>query len=207
MEIGAGRFPLFDRAEIAPLGVEYIANDVDASELARAPQEVRTACFDISTTDTDQIDSLNEAIDLTFSKMVFEHVSNTRQAYINIHKILAPGGVCLNFHPVLFSPPFVANYLTPAGSAEKILQTLSPQRRRDDQPKFPAKYDRCWVSRSWRETLRSIGYRKVWQLPFWFHEYFKKFPGLRQCDWAVNSLAERANWTKLASYCYTIVVK
>lgn len=50
MEIGAGRFPLFDRGEVAHLDIEYIANDVDPSELAQAPGEVSKACFDISTT-------------------------------------------------------------------------------------------------------------------------------------------------------------
>jgi len=207
MEIGAGRFPLFERAEIAPLDVEYIANDVDPDELARAPEEVEKACFDISTADAGEITKLSESVDLTFSKMVFEHVSDTEQAYHNIYKILSPGGICLNFHPVLFSLPFIINYLTPATPAEKLLRKLSPKRNRQDQPKFPAKYDRCWVSGAWRNTLRSIGYRQVWQLPFWFHEYFEEFPGLRECDWAINKLAERANWTTLASYCYTIVVK
>ena len=207
MEIGAGRFPLFERDEIAPLDVEYIANDVDPEELARAPAEVTKACFDISTADAGEISELSESVDLTFSKMVFEHVSDTEQAYQNIYKILSPGGICLNFHPVLFSLPFIVNYLTPTISAEKLLQKLSPRRNRHEQPKFPAKYDRCWVSGAWRDRLRSIGYRQVWQLPFWFHEYFEGFPGLRECDWAINRIAERANWTRLASYCYTIVVK
>lgn len=207
MEIGAGRFPLFDRSEIAPFGVEYIANDVDAAELARAPNEVRKACFDISAKSNGEIAQLSNSIDLTFSKMVFEHISDTTQAYQNIYELLSPNGICLNFHPVLFSLPFIINYLAPTASAEKLLQKLSPKRHRGDQPKFPAMYDRCWVSSAWRNTLRSIGYRQVWQLPFWFHEYFSKFPGLRECDWAINTIAERANWTTLASYCYTIVVK
>ena len=52
-----------------------------------------------------------------------------------------------------------------------------------------------------------MGYRHVYQVPFWFHEYFVRIPGLQQCDWMVNKMAERGNWTTLASYCYTIVVK
>jgi SAM-dependent methyltransferase len=113
MEIGAGRFPLFDPAEIARFDVEYIANDVDPSELARAPDEVGKACFDISTANFDEVVELSNAIDLTFSKMVFEHISDTMQAYRNIYEILSPNGICLNFHPVLFSPPFVINSLRP----------------------------------------------------------------------------------------------
>jgi SAM-dependent methyltransferase len=207
MEIGAGRFPLFDHDEIAPFDVEYIINDLDVSELDRAPSDVGKVCFDIATTNGAELDVLTNTIDLTFSKMVFEHVSDTRQAYQNIYKMLSPCGICLNFHPVLFSLPFLMNYLAPAAPAERLLRKLSPKRNSDDQPKFPAKYDHCRVSKSFRKTLQSIGYRRVWQLPFWFHEYFKSLPGLQQCDRMVNKIAERANWTCLASYCYTIVVK
>ena len=207
MEIGAGRFPLFDRSEIVHFGVEYIANDVDPAELAQAPTEVEKACFDISSTNATEIDALSEGIDLTFSKMVFEHVSDTRQAYRNIYRMLSPNGICLNFHPVLFSLPFVINYLSPTAPAERLLRRLSPKRNHNEQPKFPAKYNYCRVSRSFRNTLRSIGYREVWQLPFWFHEYFARFPGLQQCDRIINKIAERGNWTPLASYCYTIAVK
>ena len=84
MEIGGGRFPLFDPAEIEPFDVEYLINDVSPSELARAPSDVGKACFDIASTNTTEIDVLSETIDLTFSKMVFEHVSDTLQAYRNI---------------------------------------------------------------------------------------------------------------------------
>lgn len=102
MEIGGGRFPLFNPAEIAPFDVEYIINDVSPSELARAPSEVGKACFDIASSDTTEIDALAGTIDLTFSKMVFEHVSDALQAYRNIYKMLSRRGICLNFHPVCF---------------------------------------------------------------------------------------------------------
>lgn len=207
MEIGAGRFPLFEREEIAPFGIEYIANDIDPTELERAPAGVGKVCFDISTADADAVASLRNAVDLAFSKMVFEHLPDVKQAYLNIFEMLSPGGICLNFHPILFSPPFVLNYLLPTTPAERLLKRLSPRRNRDEQPKFPASYDRCWVSRPFRDALRAMGYREVWQLPFWSHEYFVHFPGIRECDQLINKIAERANWTGLASYCYTIVVK
>jgi SAM-dependent methyltransferase len=207
MEIGGGRFPLFNPVEIAPFDVEYIINDVSPSELARAPSEAGKVCFDIASTNATEIDALADTIDLTFSKMVFEHVSDALQAYKNIYNLLSQGGICLNFHPVLFSLPFLINYLAPTAPAERLLQKLSPKRNRNEEPKFPAKYDCCRVSECLRNTLLSIGYRQVWQLPFWFHEYFVKFPGLRECDWMINKIAERGNWTALASYCYTIVVK
>jgi ubiquinone/menaquinone biosynthesis C-methylase UbiE len=207
MEIGGGRFPLFDRDEIAPLEVEYIINDLSPSELARAPSEVGKVCFDIASANTTEIEALAGTIDLTFSKMVFEHVSDALQAYRNIYKMLSRRGVCLNFHPVLFSLPFLINYLAPTAPTERLLRKFAPKRNRNEQPKFPAKYDCCRVSKYLQNSLRSIGYRHVYQVPFWFHEYFVRIPGLQQCDWMVNKMAERGNWTALASYCYTIVVK
>lgn len=207
MEIGGGRFPLFQPAEIAPFDVEYIINDVSASELARAPSEMGKVRFDIASPNATDIDALADTVDLTFSKMVFEHVVDALQAYKNVYKILSHGGICLNFHPVLYSLPFLINYLAPTTSAERLLQKFSPKRNHNQEPKFPATYDCCRVSECLRNTLQSIGYRQVWQLPFWFHEYFVKFPGLRECDWMINKIAERGNWTALASYCYTIVVK
>lgn len=207
MEIGGGRFPLFDQIEIAPFDVEYIVNDISASELACAPSDMATVCFDIADAYAAEIDMVAGTIDLTFSKMVIEHLSDALQAYRNIYKVLRDGGICLNFHPLLFSPPFLVNYLVPTASAERLLRKFSPKRNYNEEPKFPARYDCCRISKILQNKLRSIGYRHVWQLPFWFHEYFAKFPGLRQCDLVVNKLAERGNWTALASYCYTIVVK
>jgi|HubBroStandDraft_6_1064221.scaffolds.fasta_scaffold46915_1 hypothetical protein len=207
MEIGGGRFPLFSPVEIAPFGIEYFVNDVNPSELARAPREIGKVCFDIASTNTAEIDVLADTIDLMFSKMVFEHVSDALQAYRNIFRMLSRNGICLNFHPVLFSLPFLINYLAPTAPAERLLQRFSPKRNRYEEPKFPARYDCCRVSAGLRNTLLSIGYRHVWQLPFWFHEYFVKFPVLRQCDLMINKIAERGNLTALASYCYTIAVK
>jgi hypothetical protein len=51
MEIGAGRFSLFDRAEIELLDMEYITNDIDPAELERALGEIGKTSFDISTAD------------------------------------------------------------------------------------------------------------------------------------------------------------
>jgi len=207
MEIGAGRSPLFDRAEIEFSEAEYIINDVQPSELARAPGDVARVCFDIASTSATEIDTLANTVDLVFSKMVLEHVSDAQQAYKNIYKLLSPSGVCLNFHPVLFSLPFLMNYLAPVGPTEWLVGKFSPNRSREGQPKFPARYDRCRISKSVRSTLQLIGYRDVWQVPFWFHEYFKDIPGLHQCHLLFDKIAARANWTALASYCYTIAVK
>src|SRR3546814_7145079 len=54
IEIGGGRAPALTRSEIAALGIEYTCSDIMASELARAPEWVKTAHFDVQTADKSQ---------------------------------------------------------------------------------------------------------------------------------------------------------
>jgi SAM-dependent methyltransferase len=207
LEIGGGRWPLLDGDEIRSTGIRYIVNDISPSELALAPTYVEKACFDISQAAAIDDDHLEGNVDLMFSQMVFEHVSDAHQAYRNIYRLLSPGGVCLNFHPVLYSLPFVVNWMLPEQSSARLLHFFFPYRSPDEVPKYPAKYDHCWVSRGEQEKLRSIGFRNVWQVPFWYHNYFKNIPGLYQADTTLTRFAERNNWTALASFCYTCVMK
>src|SRR3546814_1824842 len=58
IEIGGGRAPALTRSEIAALGIEYTCSDIMASELARAPEWVKTAHFDRSEEHTSELQSL-----------------------------------------------------------------------------------------------------------------------------------------------------
>lgn len=207
MEIGGGRWPMFSADEIAALGVRYVVNDISDRELAIAPRYADKACFDIAEPDEARINPYREQHNVIFSKMVFEHVRDTRKAYRNIQRLLAAGGACLNFHPVLFCPPFVINALLPERLSRRVLKFFVPIRTNDGIPKFPAWYDRCRVSPRIREEIRAIGFRRVWQIPFYYHGYFRKIPGLYQLDRALSRCAERRDWQALASYCYTVAVK
>lgn len=207
LEIGGGRWPLLAGDEITSRGVRYIVNDISESELALAPPYVEKACFDISRKAPFDDEHLVGKVDVMFSKMVFEHVSDAQQAYKNIHRLLSPGGVCLNFHPVLYSLPFLVNWMLPEQLSSRLLQLFFPYRGPDKVPKHPAKYDHCVISEAEQEMLRSIGFSKVWQVPFWYHNYFKKIPGLYQAEAALTGVAERNNWTAFASFCYTCVMK
>jgi len=197
MEIGAGRSPLFEDGEIARMGVKYILNDISDVELSHSCREAERAHFDIADPDAAEIERLRGQVDLMFSYMVFEHVSDARASYVNIHKLLSPAGICINFHPTLFALPFLINRLLPISASEMLTRRIW---KSEEKPKFPAYYDRCWVSRTSRDFLLSLGFSQAWQLPFWHHSYF-------QFDRWLNTLAERANWTALAAYCFTIVVK
>ncbi len=205
LEIGGGRWPLLSTSEACD--IRYLVNDISESELELAPPYVDKVCFDIAKPLSDNHRPLLGTVNVMFSQMVFEHVTDAMQAYRNIHALLAPGGVCLNFHPVLYAAPFVVNWLLPEKISREVLRLFFPNRRPDEVPKHPAWYDMCVISDSNQRKLASIGFKRVWQVPFWHHDYFKKIPGVYHVDHAVALLAERKEWPKFASYSYTMVSK
>jgi len=207
LEIGGGRWPLFSTDEITEAGINYVVNDISESELALAPPYFEKVCFDIAKPIGEEHQALFGTVDLMFSQMVFEHVSDAIRAYQNVHALLAPGGVCLNFHPVLYSIPFLVNWLLPETLSSQLLRLVFPNRRSDEVPKHPAWYDLCLIRKSIRNRLSAIGYRRVWQVPFWYHDYFTKIPGVYQLDHAAAAIADRNNWTGFASFSYTLVAK
>ncbi len=207
LEIGGGRWPLLSKDEILSANIDYIVNDISENELALAPDHVKKTCFNVAQPSLQGLEHLFGTVDLIFSYNVFEHVADVHQAYRNIRLLLAPGGVCLNYHPVLFSPPFVVNWLLPETLSSKLLRLFFPHRNADEVPKHPALYDHCIVSERERAALQSVGFSGAWQIPFWYHDYFKRIPGIYQLDRALTTLADRNNWTQLASYSYTIVEK
>jgi len=207
MEIGGGRWPLLTNDEIQAAGINYIVNDISEKELSLAPSDVQKACFNISDSNIDKYQDLFGKVDVMFSKMVFEHVNDVHQGYRNIYKLLSPNGVCLNFHPVLYSPAFIVNWLLPEAVSGTLLRMVFPNRNDQEVPKHPAKYDHCVIDRREQDALQAIGFRKVWQIPFWYHHYFDKIPGLYHLDLALAKMSDRKNWTKLASYSFTLVMK
>jgi len=207
LEIGGGRDPLFTPEEAARYGFEVTINDISQVELDNMKADFQTVCFDISG-DISSPGIRKGVYDLAYSRMVFEHVRDVRQAWTNLHAMLAPGGVAIAFHPTLFCPPFVVNRLMPERLSSAIVKALFKKRTAEEDPKFPAFYDRCYGA-AWlvEPALREIGYSDVAVLPFYGHNYFERLPGLREVDNAVSSLARRFGISLLSSYAYTIVRK
>jgi len=207
LEIGGGRSPMFNEGEIAHAKARYVINDISQKELSKAPDYCSKLCFDIASSDSDVIKENAASCSVIFSKMVFEHVKDAPQAYRNIHTLLEPGGICLNLHPILFSPPFVANYLFPESLSASLLKLIDDSRVETEIPKFPAYYNRCRISTRFHDELASMGFSRVWQIPFFHHNYFVGVPVAREIDRVLSSVAERRSWNFLASYCYSCVVK
>jgi len=207
IEIGGGRAPSFTEEEVAALNIDYTSNDISERELARAPKWVGKAHFDVQTADERAIAPYEGRFDLAFSKMVMEHVASYERAYTNLYRILKPGGVSIAFHPVLFAFPFVVNKFMPEAASARILETLFPNRNDEQIPKFPASYSGCVISQRVRNRLKEIGFKDVWQVPFYGHGYYNRFPGGRTLQQAAAKLTRRAKATSFAAYAFTIARK
>jgi SAM-dependent methyltransferase len=193
---------LLSPAEAEAAGIELTVNDIDARELSLAPAQFNRAQFDIA---GDVDPSWEGRFDLIISRMVFEHVRDAPRAWANVRTLLAPDGVALAFHPTLYAPPFVMNWLLPESVTARVLRFFFPDRHDDDYPKFPARYEMCFSNPAKvAPTLARCGFSQVLIAPFWGHRYFRHFPGLRESEAALQRLAERRDWRLLSSYAYTI---
>jgi len=202
IEIGGGRDPLFGREALAHMGAELTVNDISETELAELPKGYRTACFDIAG-DLAAAEVARSGYDLAFSRMVFEHVADGKQAWKNLYEILSPGGVGLAFVPTLYAFPFVVNWLMPDKLAASVVQMLYKNRTDDEDPVFPARYS--WTVASERKLgpmLEGIGYRDVMVVPFYGHEYYRPFPVVRDIHARFTKLARDKDWRFFASYAY-----
>ena len=204
LEIGAGRSPLFSPDELKRYAITYTANDIWQSELDRISFKVATACFDAT---QDVPAAFEGKFDLVFSQMVQEHVASGPRYYHNLHKLLAKGGVSLQFHPTLYHPVFILNYLLPETLSARILQFFFPQRNWDETPKFPAYYQYCTTLPGQVKVLAAHGFRIAHQFPFYGQGYFKKIPGFKQLFSALDGWAMAKDIRALSTYAFSVVIK
>ena len=204
LEVGGGRRPLFTREEAEALGLDYAVNDISRSELDRAPEWVGKRNFDIG----GEIDvDAGDRYDLIFSHFVMEHVRHADVAYRNMYRMLNPGGVCINLHPTLFSPPYLVNLVIPEHWSARVLRQFHPRRHDDDIPKFPAYYRLCRSTDFVRRTIQGIGFQEVHIVPIYGHAYFRKIPILREVDDYITGVAKARDYRPLSSYALTIARK
>jgi SAM-dependent methyltransferase len=206
-EIGGGRDPIFSPAEAERSNIDLIVNDIDSGELALTPRGLRTARFDVAG-DLSEIGAPANSYDMMISRMVFEHIDGTPQAWSNIHRLLRPGGIGLAFFPTMYAWPFVINRMIPEVASRAILQALFPNRADGgDDPKFPALYDHCYSGRKLTGMLDRIGFSEVHVMPFWGHGYLKSFPVIREIEGGLNRLGAMADLRVMTTYAFALVRK
>lgn len=201
LEMGGGRMPLFKPEEITERGLTYVINDIDQSELDLMDPGYKgvaqTMCADITQFPQDQ------TFDLIISKMVYEHVKDNRLNLHNQLQMLNPGGMIIHFHPVLYSFPFVVNWLMPVKASRKLMDMLYGK----SLLKFPAYYDRCRATPKAEAKIRDIGYDEVQLIPIWGHAYYRHVPPLHRFQAKLSERLAENDARALATYCFTMARK
>lgn len=207
IEIGGGRSPSLPLEYVQKLGIDYVSNDISARELSLGPPWVGRAHFDISSPMDTSIRAFDGKFNLAFSKMVMEHVNSYEHTYRNLYNILAPGGISVAFHPVLYSFPFILNRIMPADLSASFLKAILPNRSEEGTPKFPARYSGCVVSSDIRNKLLQIGFTKVAQIGFFGHNYYDKIPIAKQLGDLSTSIATKIRQPAFCTFSITMVGK
>lgn len=199
LEIGGGRRPLFTPQEIALRSLSYTVNDVDQSELDRLQGVYDDVlCADLTMFRADR------RYDIMFSRFVYEHVSDNRRSLENQLAMLNDGGLVIHFHPVLYSLPFVANYVLDERLSQSVLKWVF---RGEEKVKFPAHYDWCVVSEVQRRRLLDVGFSEAVLVPFYGHHYYARFPLVRDVHRLLSGVIGSLDLHLMASYCFTIARK
>jgi SAM-dependent methyltransferase len=199
-EVGAGRSPLLEIADVMRLGIDYTIMDISPNELLQAPPGYRTLCLDIC---SDLVEEVGERFDFVLSKYVAEHVRSGEAMHRNVYAMLKPGGIAFHFFPTLYHPAFMANYLLP-----EIVSRPLVRRFRQHNLKFPARYSKCFgPTRRMRDFLLGVGYEIIHYRAFYGSGYFKKLPVLGLLDGALSSWAAHRRNPFLTSFVYLVLRK
>lgn len=140
-DVGGGKKPYSIVANLSTGGKIYIGMDIDASELALAPEGVysETAIVDICSPNI----SFKNRFDLIICRSTLEHVRNSEAAIAGLYTLLAPGGRCFVKVPCRRALFAQINLLLPNSVKKKLLHSIFPDKRGDG---FPVFYDRSYPS-------------------------------------------------------------
>lgn len=202
LELGAGRRPSFELADL-PSSVEgYTVNDISQEELSLLPEGYKSACFNVS----GDASNFGDRYDVVFSRFLAEHVPDGEAMHRNVYGVLKKGGVAFHLIPTLYAVPFVINKYMPEQLSSWVLKTFAP--RRAINPKFPAPYSACYSNpKTMTSMLREIGYRDVDFQNFYGHFYYEKLPVISGLHERFSALAASQNWHVFGTYAYIIARK
>lgn len=192
LDVGAGAAPSVDAAD-RPEGVEWVGQDIVASELAKAPEGAYDGVVVGSITEHDP--ALDDRFDLIVSRFVFEHVTPLPEAIEHLRRALVPGGRLIALLSGRWSAQALLNRVVPTKLAER---TMGHTIDRDPETIFPAHYDHC--DRAGLERTLAGWRRAEVRSYFCGGGYFKFSPTVLAAYIGVEELVARRGWDSLATY-------
>lgn len=164
-DFGGGKRPTLDAAAKAALGATMVGVDIDAQELARAPEGTydRTITADLAA-----YRGQGEA-DLVICRALLEHVADVPGAFQAIATTLRPGGRALLFVPSRNAAFARLNLLLPERLKRWLLFTVFPGSEQGQG--FPAYYRQC-TPRQCEAQAHAVGLEVEARHLYWYSNYF-----------------------------------
>lgn len=198
-DVGGGVSPLVTPDEVRDNGLTCTVIDVSAEETAALDRDVyRVVTGDAADPGLLAAEpGLLRSFDVTFSKMVAEHVPDGGRYHRNLFEMTAPGGVAIHMFPTLYAVPFLVNKAVPESVAGVLLDAFDSR----PQSKFPAHYSWCkGPSPRQLDRIRAIGWEIDRYLGVMGHSYYRRIPVVRAVHRALGRVALRAPRPWLTSY-------
>ncbi len=154
MDVGGGKNPVIAPELKASLRLQVIGVDITQSELNAAPP----GCYDqIICGDITTATGLPGA-DLVISRSVTEHVEDPTAMYLNIFRVLRPGGLVVAYVPNKFALFALVNAAIPNRLSKVLLGFFHWETK--EETGFPVLYRRCYPT-SFEALLLGVGFRIV----------------------------------------------
>lgn len=205
-DIGGGANPRMMEKFIRANNINYTMIDISREELDKAPAHYRKICIDISAPAEEFAAALGDArFDFVFSHMVLEHLKDPVRAHENINSALTPGGVAVHLYPTSNNAQLMLNRLLPESVTRILVRIAQPNRDMDVYAlKFPAFYRMCAnPSQRFHRKLAKLKFRVLEHIGYVGHDYYKKFPVVRNIERWLRPLIVRA---KLPFTSYAVLV-
>lgn len=143
-DIGGGKRPFVGMQMARPSNISVIGVDIDADELAQAPQGLYDATIVADIASPRGLKAKNRRANLVICAALLEHVNDNHQAMKNITEITKKGGKIALFIPAKYAAFAQLNRILPEKLKRKILFSIFPESAHAQG--FPAYYDKCTPS-------------------------------------------------------------
>jgi 2-polyprenyl-6-hydroxyphenyl methylase/3-demethylubiquinone-9 3-methyltransferase len=143
-DIGGGKRPFVGMQMARPSNVSVVGVDIDADELAQAPQGLYDATIVADIASPRGLKAKNRRANLVICAALLEHVNDNHQAMKNITEITKKGGKIALFIPAKYAAFAQLNRILPEKLKRKILFSIFPESAHAQG--FPAYYDKCTPS-------------------------------------------------------------
>lgn len=178
-EIGGGANPLLSVDFIEERNINYHVIDISEEELSKTNNRYHKIVSNLESRDL----KLDFQYDFIFSQLTVEHIKDIKVFYLNIQKLLKPGGLAYFFFACKTTVPTMLNHLLPEFISSKILKVIQPFRKDEKHGKFKAYYR--WCVGPTKKSIRrfeKLNFEIAFYNGYFGHSYYERIPILRSLE-------------------------